>query len=99
MQGLITKYPQAAIVFATPLHRSQDTTPNDANHLPLKPYVDKMRETAEFYSIPVLDLFATAGICPEIPAQMELYMPDGLHPNDAGAEKIARRMLSFLKQL
>lgn len=99
MRGLIEKYPAAKIVFVTPLHRQNDAVPNASNHLPLKAYVDKIRETAEYYSIPVLDLYASANICPDIQLQREMYVPDGLHPNDAGAEKIAMRMKSFLETL
>ena len=29
----------------------------------------------------------------------ELYMPDGLHPSDAGAEKIAKKIYNFLNNL
>lgn len=99
MQGLIEKYPAATIVFMTPLHRQGDRMPNASNNLPLKPYIDVIRNTAEQYSIPVLDLFATSGIQPDIQAQRELYCPDGLHPNDLGNEKIAARLQAFLEAL
>lgn len=99
MKGLIEKYPAAQIVFATPLHRENENVPNVSNHLPLKAYVDKMKETAEYYSIPVLDLYGTAGICPDIEAQKVLYAPDGLHPNDTGAARVAAKMKVFLECL
>gem|GEM_PF-4645314 len=35
------------------------------------------------YSLPVLDLSASFGICLDIPEQKEAFCPDGLHPNDA----------------
>lgn len=99
MNGLITKYPLAQIVFLTPLHRENENTENESNGLALKAYVDKIRETAEFYSIPVLDLYASGGIIPDNARQKEMYCPDGLHPNDAGNEKIAKRLIGFLKTL
>jgi len=99
MKGLIEKYPAARIVFVTPLHRADDENPSAGNQLPLKAYVDKIKETAEYYSLPLLDLFASAGICPDIQIQKEMFVPDGLHPNDAGAERIADRMKSFLEAL
>jgi len=99
MSGLIQKYPAAQIVFMTPLHREYENTPSAFNQLPLKAYVDKIKETAEYYSIPVLDIYGSGGICPDIPRQKELYVPDGLYPNDAGAEKIARRIKVFLENL
>ncbi len=99
MRGLLEKYPASQIVFVTPLHREGENNLNASNQLPLKTYVDKIKETAEYYSIPVLDLYGTGGICPDIQVQKEMYVPDGLHPNDAGAEKIAKKMLRFLEAL
>lgn len=99
MNGLITKYPSSQIVFLTPLHRENENVPNESNSLPLKAYVDKIRETAEYYSLPVLDLYAEGGIYPDNIHQKELYCPDGLHPNDAGNEKIAKKIIEFLKTL
>lgn len=97
MRGLIEKYPTAVIVFMTPIHREGENIANESNHLPLKAYVDKLKETAEYYSIPVLDLFACGGIAPDIPAQKDALCPDGLHPNDAGNALIAARLQAFLE--
>ena len=99
MQGLIEKYPAAAIVFMTPLHRLSEDEPSMGNGLPLKRYVEILKEVAEFYSIPVLDLFAMGGIQPRVPVQQEKYCPDGLHPNGEGHELIASRLAGFLKAL
>lgn len=46
-----------------------------------------------------MDLYAVSGIKPEVDIIRELYMPDGLRPNDAGAEIIAKRLMGFLKSL
>lgn len=97
MQGLIEKYPTAVILFMTPIHREGENIENESNRLPLKAYVDKLKETAEYYSLPVLDLYSCGGICPDIPAQKEALCPDGLHPNDAGNVKIAERLQAFLE--
>lgn len=97
MSGLIEKYPTSVIVFMTPIHREGENNLNESNHLPMKPYVDKLKETAEYYSLPVLDLYAKAGIYPDIPAQKDALCPDGLHPNDAGNVIIAERLQAFLE--
>lgn len=97
MQGLIEKYPESVILFMTPIHRERENVENDANHLPLVSYVDMLKETAAYYSIPVLDLYNHGGIYPDIPAQREALCPDGLHPNDAGNVKIAERLQAFLE--
>ena len=99
MKGLIEKYPTAVICFMTPLHREKEWQGSHRNGLPLYAYVEKIRETAEYYSLPVLDLYQSAGIYPDIPAQKEAFCPDGLHPNDAGNERIAERLQGFLERL
>ncbi len=94
---LIRKYPSAEIVFATPLHRcDEDGFPGK---VPLEKYVEIIKEVAEFYGLPVLDLFKTSGIQPKVDIIKEKYMPDGLHPSDSGAERIAERIYGFLKSL
>jgi lysophospholipase L1-like esterase len=99
MQGLIEKYPAAAIVFMTPLHRLSEDEPSMGNGLPLKRYVEIVKEVAAHYSIPVLDLFSMGGIQPRVPVQQERYCPDGLHPNGEGHKLIASRLAGFLKAL
>ena len=99
---LIEKFPDATIVVMTPLHRlSEDVTVNEIG-IPchtLAEYVQAERVVAEYYSLPVLDLFATSGLQPKVPVIRERYMPDGLHPNDAGAQRLAERLYGFLKSL
>lgn len=92
---LIEKYPDKPIVVLTPMHRvtEEERTPS------LQRYVQAIREIAEFYSLPVLDLFATLGIQPRIPAQKALYFADLVHPNEAGHEKIARKLKRFLENM
>lgn len=99
--ALIEKYPNVPIVVLTPLHRANENNPcGDNKPAPvgtLKEYVNIIREVAEYYSLPVLDLFAESGLQPAIPLIREKYMPDGLHPNDAGHEILANKISCFLK--
>lgn len=97
MRGLVQKYPIAVILFMTPLHREEENFPNPVTGKILKEYVDVIRSVAEYYSIPVLDLYATAGIYPDNKEQKERLCPDGLHPNDAGSMIIAERLKYFLE--
>ncbi len=104
MRKLIERYPEALIVFMTPLHRlgesGRDYNERGVrNTADLRAYVDAIIEVAAYYGIPVLDLFRVSGIQPEIPAIRERYMPDGLHPSDAGHERIADRLIGFLEKL
>lgn len=102
IKGLQTKYPTSRIVFVTPLHRyganglTYDYTQNGAGKT-LKDYVDAIKQTCERYSVPVIDLFNISGINPAIPDMKSTYMPDGIHPNDAGHELIANLMQNYLE--
>lgn len=98
-RGLLEKYPTKKVVVLTPMHREGDTSPNPLHGKTLKDYVDVIRQVAEMYSLPVLDLFASLGVCPDIPAQKEAYCPDGLHPNDAGNRLLAEKLKQFLENL
>ena len=98
MSGLINKYPESKIVFMTPLHRVSEGTPN-VNGAVLEDYVNIIKKVAAYYSIPVLDLWSVSGIQPCVPIIKEKYCPDGLHPNDAGHEKLADVIGSFLSNL
>ena len=102
--SVLKKYPAAAIVVMTPLHRSQeDSLRGDGSKTEdvgrLVDYVRIIREVAEEYALPVLDLFAHGGIQPKYEEQRMLYAPDGLHPNDAGHAIVARKLGKFLESL
>ncbi|MBQ4065653.1 MAG: SGNH/GDSL hydrolase family protein [Clostridia bacterium] len=99
---LLETYPEAVIAVCTPLHRSNEDDPMGDHYYKthnagvLKTYVNIIREVAEYYSLPVIDLFANSGIQPKVDIMKEKYMPDGLHPNDAGHEKMAQIIGNFL---
>lgn len=93
--GLIAKYPDKPIIVMTPMHRVADWDKTPA----LRDYVRVIREVAEYYSLPVLDLWATLGICPLVPEHKALYMLDNVHPNDAGHQKIAYTLKRFLENM
>lgn len=99
--ALTEKYPTVPIVVLTPLHRLNEDNPRGDNKPApvgtLKTYVDIIKEVAEYYSLPVLDLFAESGIQPAIPLIREKYMPDGLHPNDEGHAVLANKIAVYLK--
>ena len=102
-EKLINKYPDAYIIFMTPLHRETENEKTKDNGLPnetpLSGYVSIIKEVAGYYGLPVLDLFNTSGMQPGMEIIKKEYMPDGLHPSDKGARKIAERLYGFLSAL
>lgn len=100
---LLNKYPKAEIVFMTPLHRLEEHRDINEigirNQCPLSRYVEIIKEVTAYYALPTLDLYTASGMQPDVKVIRETYMPDGLHPNDAGAVKLAKRLLGFLRAL
>lgn len=98
LQKLIQKYPDKYIVFVTPLHRLGDTEPSSKPDgiFILKNYVDAICEVCEYYSVPVINMYAISGMNPNIELQQNLYFPDGLHPSDLGHKRVADRIYNFL---
>lgn len=101
---LLEKYPSSQIVILTPLHRRGENDPLADGNRPqsegvLIDYVNAIREVAEYYSLPVLDLFKTSGLQPAIPIIKDTYMPDALHPNDEGHKVLADKIIKFLNIL
>jgi len=101
--GLVKKYLGKTIVIMTPLHRVAETKNTGSvkqyGYGTLRDYVQIIREVAEYYSIPVLDLYSISGLQPEIKEIQDTYMPDGVHPNDNGHAVIANKLKAFLETL
>ena len=97
MSNLLRRYCGKPIVFMSPLHRIHENDPaGDGTdrklevRAPLSRYREILLEVAAYYAIPVLDLWATSGMQPEVEACRERLMPDGLHPSDEGYDVMLR---------
>ncbi len=105
MSGLINKYPHSRIVVMTPLHRINEDDPKGENGkkpynvAPLSEYVSIIRQVAEYYSMPIIDLWANSGLQPSVEVIKKEYCPDGLHPNDAGHQRLADYIGACLENL
>ena len=99
LSELIRKYPAARIVVMTPCQRTGGNNPSASTGRPLVDYVDALIRVSAYSSIPVLDLYREGCICPDIEEHRVMFMPDGLHPNDAGAQRIGERLCAFLEAL
>ena len=101
--ALLEKYPTAVTVFLTPLYRT-----NEQKHLSdrglrqvgsLDDYRRAIKEVAGYYGLPVFEWEKVTGMNPEVVHLAQRYMPDGLHPSDAGHEIMAARLQGFLESL
>ena len=97
-EKLIQRFPESQLVYMSPLHRITEDEPNRHGKI-LNDYVEIIKKVTRKYSIPFLDMMQEGGLAPRVPIYQELYMPDGLHPNDAGHGRIAARLKGFLKNL
>lgn len=104
-QNLLARYPSKKIVLMTPLHRSgttqypeDDLSPNSVTGKYLYEFVNAVKEVGAFYSIPVLDLYATSGLLPRNAEQRALYFSetDALHPNIEGHKRLAAVIADFI---
>ena len=96
---LRNKYPMARLVAITPLHREFELVKCEKGNVvvPLCDYVQAIKQVANAFSIPVLDLYSIAEMLPDIPEnKAEFFAQDGLHPNDAGHLRLAKTMYDFL---
>lgn len=108
-EGLIQYYPDRLIIFLTPPHGSSDMVPeylpNRTTGKMYSDYVQAIREVASLYSFPCCDLWNTAGIQPLLEVHKNMYftgengIPDGLHPNQKGHERLANRIIGFMNTL
>ncbi|WP_298836849.1 SGNH/GDSL hydrolase family protein [Clostridium sp.] len=102
MRGLIEKCYDKTIAFITSLHREfhEDVYyEENASGNGLEQYVNIIKEVTRFHSLPVLDLYSVSGMQPKVPIIKELYIPDGLHPNEAGHERLAEKITTFMETL
>ncbi len=99
--NLIENFPNARIVFMTPLHRTgENNLWNERgirNVCPLSGYVNAIKKVCRNFSFPVIDCYSMSGINPNNEIIKTNYMPDGLHPNDAGHKKLAEFIFEQFK--
>ena len=109
--GIQKAHPDAKLVWITPTHRygfgtskllgtafTYDYLPNGRGYS-LNDYVDAIKEVCQKYDVPVIDLFTLSGMDPSLSEVRRQYMPDGLHPNSSGHEKIATIIAKALNNI
>ena len=103
MRYLKANWPDAQIVLMTPLHRAfakfsekniqpPECLPN-RNGVYLEDYIRVIREAADIWSVPLIDLYRDSGLLPseEVYAKFFRYLggTDMLHPNTEGHRRLA----------
>lgn len=101
MGYLSERFVGKTVIFMTPLHRTGEdgkmVNGIKTEHT-LRDYVEIIKETAEYYSIPVLDLFGESGMQPNIESHNKYFFTDGLHLNDKGHERLASLLGKYLER-
>lgn len=94
MRGLKKDYPDAEIVFITPLPNVlQDILRRDREQLlPQSAFVKAIRELAAEYEYPVIDLYYANFLDTHDAAVIHAFMPDGVHGNEAGYKMLAEHI-------
>jgi lysophospholipase L1-like esterase len=97
--GLIEKYPDKIIAVFSPLQTDGFFSNPNIYGLTENVYVSAMEQVANYYALPFLNLFKSCGIYSLSSVQKSLYQPDGLHLNNAGHERVAKKMAIFINSL
>ena len=115
MEFLKTNFPDQQIVIMTPLHRGhydlgdnnvqpEESFPNALGHY-LAEYVAALREAADIWSVPVIDLYRESGLFPMNDAYAKCFRYAGprkwdkLHPNSEGHRRLAKTIAARLMSM
>lgn len=105
-RGLIEKYPDAKIAVILPPQNGQgvpsyvETQGGDPDMANMRKKVGIIREVAEYYSLPVCDLFNHGGIPGILPSTIgRLLQGDYLHITTEGYKVLSRQLLPFMRNL
>lgn len=112
LDSLKRMFPTKQIVLLTPIHRAGfyandknwQCTEDYVNRCGeyLDAYVESIKEAGNLWAVPVIDLNALCGLYPMIEDHMDYFkdkQTDGLHPNDAGHQRMARTLMYQLLAL
>ena len=89
---LTINFPDAQLVFVTPLQRYRDDTFNAKNtqNLYMKDYVDAIKTLCAAYGVQVVDLYSNSKFHMNSEEFRNTYVPDGTHPNAEGTERYVK---------
>lgn len=101
---LKARFPEAKILIITPLHRLNDTSTQgdgrpQAPRPALQEYVEAIKEATNRHGLGLLNFFDDHTLDANDPSIQATYVPDGLHPNDAGHQILAQRIAAALETM
>ena len=109
MDDLLLKFPLTKLAIISPIPRLNNYGLNAANNsagFTLKQLSDLLKQYAQHYSVPFLNLYEQSNLPVWIPAANRHYFtaptlttPDGLHPNNAGQRVMADKIKAFLESI
>ena len=80
----------------TPIYRADEEEISAVKKRKLRSYVGAIKEVAEYYNLPVLNLFESQKP-PYESIINDSLLDDGVHPNDEGHKFIAEKIKVFLE--
>ena len=96
INGLATNYPNAQIVFMTPIHRSWEGANNVGAKL--EDYVNAMKDVCKLCGIPVIDLYSGSYFSWAV-SKFHDYYSDGLHPTQDGYDLLGNVVAKYLENV
>ena len=96
VQGLMDGYPNSRICLLTPIRRLQDTKANSLG-FQLQDYADAIMKVADYYGVIALNLLEEEEL--DFTKSLRTYMPDGLHPNEKGHQKMAEYLIQEFRNI
>ena len=98
LSGLVNKYPTKIVAVFTTIPRYNMQEVNSLG-LYVHDYMDALMEVAGFYGIASFDILRNSQIRAYNETAKLAYIPDGLHPNNAGYDLMANQMLPLIQGL
>jgi len=103
MSFLKNNFPQQQIIIMTPIHRGYakfnernvqpDENYSNGQGLYIDNYVEILKKAAEYWAVPLIDLFSLSGLYPLSESHLQYFHDketDRLHPNSIGNYRLAR---------
>ncbi|MFA6829997.1 MAG: SGNH/GDSL hydrolase family protein [Bacilli bacterium] len=103
IDSIQSDYPEAKLIFATPLQRNDarwgypSTSPINQYGSTLEEYRDAIAELCKLYELPVVDLYNLEGMRAS-DSTFDSLLVDGLHPNPEGQKKIEEAIDQVIRE-